>query len=417
MAVLLVLMILGTCFTLSACADEPITMTLLTTEAGTDQLLAYYEKLITDFCALHPNITIELIQGGNTSDIDTKLNAGVMTNTYPEMILVTLASLGSRASMGEWYDLSAYIKGWDGADDMYDSVFNIGLYQGMNAAIGVYPVPEIYMYRKDYFEEAGLDPEIYPTTWEELYEYAKKLVQYDEQGNVTRGGLDVPLVDANSTMFDAFIRQAGGQVVDQATGELKLDSQATIDALYFLKKFVDEKLTVSYLRGTDSDPVVGGASAMGLVYTNTVNAMIQEDPSLKEKLGFFGSVKGQTSGSFCGYRIFAIGESSEHKDEAWEFYKFLMSPEQMMTRYEQFAQMPVRNSLEERFISYDPLMHNAMVECAKIGLGRPAVSYISLLNTYERGIFEETMYGVKTPEEALKDGLKKLSDELALAGN
>lgn len=416
MALFLVLTVLATCFALPAFAEEPITLTLLTTEAGTDEQLAYYEGLIADFCAQHPNITIELIQGGNTSDIDTKLNAGVLTDTYPDMILVTLATLGSRASMGEWANLADYISGWEEADDMYDSVFNIGLYQGQNAALGVYPVPEIYMYRKDYFEQAGLDPEVYPTTWDELYEYAKKLVQYDEQGNVTRGGFDVPLVDANSTMFDAFIRQAGGQVVDATTGELTLDNQATLDALNFLKKFVDEKLTVSYLRGTDSDPVVGGASAMGLVYTNTVTAMLQEDPSLKDKIGFFGSVKGETTGSFCGYRIFAIAESSEYKDEAWEFYKFLMSPEQMMTRYEKFAQMPVRQSLEEQFIANNPLMHSAMVECAKIGLGRPAVSYISLLNTYERGIYEETMYGVKTPEQALKDGLQRLADELALLG-
>ena len=53
------------------------------------------------------------------------------------------------------------------------------------------------MYRKDYFKEAGLDPNSPPETWEELYDYAKKLVVMDDSGNVERGGFDVPISDPN----------------------------------------------------------------------------------------------------------------------------------------------------------------------------------------------------------------------------
>ncbi len=39
------------------------------------------------------------------------------------------------------------------------------------------------------FEEVGLDPMKGPSTWEEVLEYALKLVKYDDQGNIIREGI------------------------------------------------------------------------------------------------------------------------------------------------------------------------------------------------------------------------------------
>lgn len=45
------------------------------------------------------------------------------------------------------------------------------------------------VYRKDFFKEAGLDPESPPKTWEELIETALKLTKRDASGKVIRAGL------------------------------------------------------------------------------------------------------------------------------------------------------------------------------------------------------------------------------------
>ena len=52
---------------------------------------------------------------------------------------------------------------------------------------------------------------------------------------------------------------------------------SAIKAMEFLKKFIDEKLTITYQRGTD-DPVLSGKSAMGIVYLDSAKN-IEEDPS------------------------------------------------------------------------------------------------------------------------------------------
>jgi sn-glycerol 3-phosphate transport system substrate-binding protein len=40
-------------------------------------------------------------------------------------------------------------------------------------------------YRKDYFREAGLDPERPPRTWDEVTEMGKALVRRDGSGRTT----------------------------------------------------------------------------------------------------------------------------------------------------------------------------------------------------------------------------------------
>ena len=43
----------------------------------------------------------------------------------------------------------------------------MGKYQGEQVALGIFPNPQVYAFRKDKFVEAGLDPENPPATWEE----------------------------------------------------------------------------------------------------------------------------------------------------------------------------------------------------------------------------------------------------------
>jgi len=43
-------------------------------------------------------------------------------------------------------------------------------------------------YRRDFFEEAGLDPDKPPTTWDEVMSMGKKLVKRDANGHITRAG-------------------------------------------------------------------------------------------------------------------------------------------------------------------------------------------------------------------------------------
>ena len=215
---------------------EQVHLTFLTTEAGDEQRLEYYEKLIANFESKNPGITVEMLLGGDWQDMDTKLNAAMLSNTYPDVILCPLNTFAQRAALGDFTDLSPYLGDWKDKEDIFDASINIGKYQGISYGIGGFPVPELVMYRKDYFEEAGLDPSKPPKTWDELYEYAKKLAVLDASGNVERGGFDVPISDPNVTLMEVFMRQAGNVIIDSEKEEICIDQESAVKAMEFLKR-------------------------------------------------------------------------------------------------------------------------------------------------------------------------------------
>ena len=124
----------------------------------------------------------------------------------------------------------------------------------------------------------------------------------DDSGNVERGGFDVPISDPNVTLMEVFMRQAGNKIIDSEKGEICIDQPSAIKAMEFLKKFIDEKLTITYQRGTD-DPVLSGKSAIGIVYLDSAKKILEEDPSMKDKLGFFPYLNGGEEAAFTGYRV------------------------------------------------------------------------------------------------------------------
>ena len=390
---------------------EQVHLTFLTTEAGDEQRLEYYEKLIANFESRNPGITVEMLLGGDWQDMDTKLNAAMLSNTYPDVILCPLNTFAQRAALGDFTDLSPYIETWEDKEDIYEASMNIGKYQGISYGIGGFPVPELVMYRKDYFEEAGLDPDKPPKTWEELYEYAKKLVVLDENGNVERGGFDVPISDPNVTLMEVFMRQAGNTIIDSEKEEICIDQESAVKAMEFLRKFVDEKLTVTYQRGTD-DPVVSGKSAMGITYLDTAKKMMEEDPSLQDRVGFFPYLNGGEEASFTGYRVMAVSETCKNKDAAWEFAKYFYDSDEMWERYEKFGNIPVRESLADAYVKENPELNKVVMQCVEKGMGRPVSGWVSVVTKYEVQAYEEIMNGVKEPEQALKDAAQAARAEL-----
>ena len=390
---------------------EQVNLTFLTTEAGDEQRLEYYEKLIANFESKNPGITVEMLLGGDWQDMDTKLNAAMLSNTYPDVILCPLNTFAQRAALGDFTDLSPYLGDWKDKEDIFDASINIGKYQGISYGIGGFPVPELVMYRKDYFEEAGLDPSKPPKTWDELYEYAKKLAVLDASGNVERGGFDVPISDPNVTLMEVFMRQAGNVIIDSEKEEICIDQESAVKAMEFLKKFVDEKLTVTYQRGTD-DPVVSGKSAMGITYLDTAKKMLAEDPSLEEKIGFFPYLNGGEEASFTGYRVMAISETCKNKDAAWEFAKYFYDSDEMWERYEKFGNIPVRKSLSDKYVQENPELNKVVMQCVEKGTGRPVSGWVSIVTKYEVQAYEEIMNGVKEPEQALKDAAEAARAEL-----
>lgn len=118
-------------------------------------------------------------------------------------------------------NLQPYVDQWDQAeveDFSWNPVWDICCDDG-----DVYGIPlglhiRGLVYRKDLFEQAGLDPESPPTTIEELLEYAEILTNPDE--NVYGLGMYLGTERANlECSFYPFLWANGGEIWDPETKE------------------------------------------------------------------------------------------------------------------------------------------------------------------------------------------------------
>jgi ABC-type glycerol-3-phosphate transport system substrate-binding protein len=377
---------------------------------------AYFTGVAREFEKTHPQIKVSVtVLPAAVADIGLKLNAAMLAGTFPDVFSAYLNFIGTRAPLGDFYPLNSFINKWPDRNDIYESAIDTGMYKNKIFGLGFFPAPEILVYRKDFFKEAGLDPEKPPTNWDELEQYALKLTKRDSNGNVIRAGMDIPAINA-SVFFRPIMRQNGSLVVNEKKGTPAFTDQNSIEAWDFLIKLKNKSVSIPYnYQKKESIPFIKGNAAMSFLQSTQIATMIKNDPSMEKNLGFASVLSRKKKVAFCGYRLFTIGSSSKHKKESWEFIKFMMSKEQMRKRYKELNIPVVRKSLEAEFIAGDPELNKIQVEYIKYGKGAESVPWISVAIKHLHLAWEEAYNNKKTPAQALKDAEINLKKDMQSA--
>lgn len=124
--------------------------------------------------------------------------------------------------------------------DFYPSVMESFHIDGMPYALPMYVSPYVLYYNTELFEQAGLDPQAPPTTYDEMLSYAEKLSQLkDGNGNpVYAFGQTTASVPVSGSAINAMIFNFGGTLLD-ADGNLSIDNQGFTDTITMLQTLDD----------------------------------------------------------------------------------------------------------------------------------------------------------------------------------
>jgi multiple sugar transport system substrate-binding protein len=227
--------------------DKKVTITWWTGQDS--QADALLQKLADEYTQAHPNVTIDLSPGADTTDdLLQKLQAGFASGEFPDISY----TYGSWASVlgqsGRTLDISDEVNapdsGWDEFPEAARATATVdGQVIGLPAVVDNLGI----IYNKDLFDAAGID---YPTadwTWDDFRTAAAALT--DPARN--QFGTAYPIDGGEDTVwrFWPHLWQNGGDVLD-SDGKPAFDSQAGVDALeYWRALAVDDKSV--YLDQTD----------------------------------------------------------------------------------------------------------------------------------------------------------------------
>jgi len=325
----LIMMLLVVSVVLSAAvmAADPVILRFYFPVGVAGPLARYMGELADEFNETHPDIIVEpFYSGGYIETLQRALTASKAGNP-PDIALLTAADVWTAVDEGIITSLDSFIEA-EGGEEFLDPYFDAFL-EDCKIIDSYYAIPfqkstPIFYYNKDMFREAGFDPDKPPSTWDELKEYASKLVVKKGE-ETTRWGVEIPI---DQWLFSAFIMQNGGLVNNAEGTETYLDSEEAIEALEFMRSLVSEGLMPARrLFGDSAADFVSGNTAM--MYNSTGSlAFVRGSATFDWGVAFLPGNVRRAVPTGGGQLVIMSGIPDNRKKAAWEFIKWMTLPEQ-----------------------------------------------------------------------------------------
>jgi len=332
------------------------------------------QEMAQDFMALNPDINVEVQYTGSYGDTINKLNVAIQSNVAPHVV--------------QGYDIATQML-IDGevAVPMQDLIdadpdFDIGTFmpQVLNYyRVGgkLYCMPfnssnAIMFYNKTLFKKAGLDPDRPPKTYEELLDYAEKLMVKDDKGNVAQAGITWNL---HCWFFEQFMAVQNAALTDNDNGRTGRPTKAIFNSDDGLKTFTfwNDLTKNGSMINTKVHDWTGARNlfisqkvAMIITSTSDVALMVKSAKENNFELGtaFIPAPADAESGGVViggGSLWMVAGKPEAETKAAWEFVKFMAQSAQQIKWHTGTGYFPVRKDAVEDLLAqgyYSESPHN-----------------------------------------------------------
>lgn len=189
-------------------------------------------------------IAVEPVYAGDYSQTLIKALAAIKAGTGPQFAVLLAAemhSLQDQDILVAIDDIGLDAEGRTWLESFYPAFMANSHADGKTWSVPFQRSTAIFYYNKAAFQDAGLDPEAFPTTWAALATTAEKLTRRDAGGQVTRWGIKMAgdLGNAQWT-FGALANQAEQKLMNEAGNEVYFNQPKTIEAMSFWRSLSAE---------------------------------------------------------------------------------------------------------------------------------------------------------------------------------
>ena len=385
------------------------------------------EGMIADFNAGHPGIEVTGVSMGQYAALSQKIMAAIAAGNPPTLAQVYENWTANFIEAGAIVPLEPFIRGPEGFSqedlaDIFPVFLEGGQFQGQ---MWTFPfnkgLPAIY-YNKEMFQEAGLDPETPPGTWDQFREMATRLtVNKDGKGRPEQWGTSFSIPTAFS-MYQQILVQNGGQIMSSNGGRFTFDSPEGVAALQYLVDLV-EKDKVAY--------IAPGAYEHQTDFVSQKVAMIQGyivsrkymEPQLTFQPGIAPVPRGkQKAVLITGTNLAIFAKASEAQQQAaWAFVKWLADVDQQARWAIETSYVPIRRSaLDSEIMKAEferiPGLEAVMRQMDYSHAQPKSAEWFAGRRQLQEEAVEPVMRGKVPAGKALRSAAKKLNRELAESG-
>ncbi len=353
----------------------------------------------------HPNIEVKLVYLGSGNHVDAKLLASLPARALPTMAQVkspTAAMLYSKGVVAPVYDFPNYLKV---TGSVYSHLLIPGSVNGKIYALPFNVDTFLLFIRPKMLENAGITP---PKTMQELAQDAK-LLTIKKNGKTVRYGLGFR---TTYRQFTAVAYQFGGQYIKN--GKLTINSPQNVKALTFLVNLVKEGYAYAKFGYFDNElstssvaMLLGGSAELTYDLSDIAG---QSDGIVMVPIPRDVTFKPMTHGQYI--EIFNTGSKAQ-QTAAWEYLKFLLSPQVQLFWAVKTGYIPVNKEVAKlpkwkAFVAQNPNgVGSILVGLDTSKYFAPTIPWWTSVRNVIRTAFEDAIHFTKTPQEALDQAQKQ----------
>ena len=317
-----------------------------------------------------------------SAEFVTKMGAAIAAGEPPDIASIDLIYTPAFASVGQLVDITDFIKKLPYADDLVPAHMELGMYQGRNYAVPTAVDGSFIVYNIDLFEQAGLDPDNPPSTWDEMLEAARAITALGD--DIYGYWFSMNCAGCNAFTFLPFIWASGGDVLSDDYSEATiLEDPIVREALEFYNTIWEEELVPEGASIDNGANFVSAFGAGNIGMAGTGNFSISNYTSSNPDLNFgVFHIPGKDGGtaSFGGGDVIAIPSGTPYAEKAWRFIEWTMSEEPQIEIYAKNGQIPVRLALvDNKYFEGDERQSTAASALA-VGVTPYTVVYNDLFN-------------------------------------
>ena len=372
--------------------------------------------LIERFEAQNPGIDIEPVSIGNYANGTVRLQAAAASGDVPALAQIEITRYGLFAAAGALEPLDARLE----ADpaviaDLRPFARQAALYEGKSYVLPFNVSNLLMYYNKDLFRAAGLDPEQPPRTWDEMLAAAQALTKR-EGDTVTQWGINTPPQWGRWAMAN----QAGGGWMDPTNNANQMGMPETARAYQFAADLVNVHRVAALDAAMNEDfaeqQFTGGRVGIHFDSTGSMG-------NLKRDSSFDMGVSPLPCDKVCAapiggaaLGIFA-GAPEAQKEAAWQFLRFIMTPESNAEMFTVTGYLPILFSTAEHPQAKAHLQANpewsTAIDQLDVAFVRARPPAMTEIRAVEPGVWERIVLQQATAEEALQDFAAEIDSLMA----
>ncbi len=132
-----------------------------------DSTVAAVKSAAEKYNEQNENVEVKVVEQP-ASQMADQLSLALSSGEAPDIVSLDCTKVPYFASIGAFADISDKYEALDYKDTFSEGMIKSGQLEGKTYAVPFAPDVSVLLYNKDHYQEAGLDPETPPKTWDEL---------------------------------------------------------------------------------------------------------------------------------------------------------------------------------------------------------------------------------------------------------